>query len=76
MRSPSGLAVEELHDHEAIAVGERAEVEHLDDVIVADAARGLRLALEALRRRRRSRRDAACSTLIATRRWMRTFSPS
>ena len=58
-RRASGLAIEELHDHEAVAVGERAEIEHLEDVIVADAAGGLRLALEALHRvgvrRRRSR---------------------
>ena len=42
------LAVEELHDHEAVAVGQLPEVEHLEDVVVADAAGGLRLALEAL----------------------------
>ena len=33
----------------AISTGQLAEVEHLEDVIVADAARGLCLALEALR---------------------------
>ena len=44
------LAVEELHHHVAVAVGQRAEVEHLEDVIAADAAGRLRLALEALHR--------------------------
>ena len=41
------LAVEVLHDHEAVAVRQRPEVEHLEDVIVADLPGGLRLALEA-----------------------------
>ena len=42
------LAVEELHHDEPLAVRERADIEHLEDVVVADAARGLRFALEAL----------------------------
>ena len=44
------LAVEELHDHEAVVVGQRAEVEHLENVIAADAAGRLRFALEPLHR--------------------------
>ncbi len=40
------LAVEKFHDHEAVAVGQRPEVEHLEDVVVADLAGGLRLPLE------------------------------
>src|SRR6185436_17078534 len=41
------LAVEVLHDHEAVAVRCGAAVEHLDDVVRADAAGRLGLALEA-----------------------------
>ena len=40
------LAVEELHDHEALAPGQLADVEHLEDVVVAYFAGGLRLPLE------------------------------
>ena len=42
------LAVHELHDHEPVAVRQVAEVEHLADVLGADAAGGLGLALEPL----------------------------
>src|SRR5690606_34845564 len=42
------LPVEVLHDHEALAVRQLAQVEDLEDVIVADPARRLRLAFEAL----------------------------
>jgi hypothetical protein len=42
------LALEELHHHVEAAVVHRAQVEHLDDVLAADASRRLRLALEAL----------------------------
>ncbi len=41
------LAVQVLHDHISIAVGQRPEVEHFEDVIVADLSGRLRLALEA-----------------------------
>src|SRR5690606_16027326 len=40
------LAIHELHDHVALAVGELAEIEHLDDVLRPDAPRSLRFALE------------------------------
>ncbi len=42
------IAVQELHDDVAIAVRQNAQVEHLQDVIVADATSGLRLTFEAL----------------------------
>ncbi len=42
------LAVQVLHHHEAVVVGQRAEVEHLEDVIAADTSGGLSFALEAL----------------------------
>src|SRR5690606_17470602 len=45
-----GLALEELHHHVAIAVGQVAEIQHLHDVLGSDAPRCLRLALEALHR--------------------------
>ena len=38
----------ELHDHEAIASRQHAQVQDFQDVVVADATRGLRFALEAL----------------------------
>ncbi len=41
------LALEELHHEVALAVGERAEIEDFDDVLGADAAGRLGLALEA-----------------------------
>ena len=41
------FAVEVLHHHEAIAIGERAEIEHFENVVAPDLASGLRLALEA-----------------------------
>jgi hypothetical protein len=42
------LAVEELHHHETITIGQIAQVEHLDDVIRTNAARSLRFSLEPL----------------------------
>ncbi|HVK30760.1 MAG TPA: hypothetical protein VM575_20665 [Nocardioides sp.] len=42
------LAVEELHHDVAIAVVEPAEIQNLEDVIIADAAGRLRFPLEAL----------------------------
>ena len=45
---PEALALEVFHHHEAVAVGQVAEVEHLDDVLGSDAAGGLRFALEPL----------------------------
>src|SRR5262249_29530945 len=42
------LAVQVLHDDVAIAVGGRTEVQDFEDVVVADLAGGLRLALESL----------------------------
>src|SRR5690606_9608164 len=45
------LTVQILHDHVAVAVGQRPEVEHLEDVIASDPTSRLRLALEALEHR-------------------------
>jgi hypothetical protein len=47
---PAGqrFAVQKLHDDVAIAIRKNAEVEHLQDVIVADPSGCLRLALETL----------------------------
>ena len=48
IRVDKRLAVQILHDDEVVAVGQLTDVEHLQDVVVADAASRLRLALEAL----------------------------
>jgi hypothetical protein len=47
---PAGerLAFQELHDDEVITVSQLPDIEHFEDVIVADAPRCLRFALEAL----------------------------
>ena len=52
--------VEQLHDQERRAreLGRDVRVDHLDDVLTADARRRLRLALEALDRQRVARREA------------------
>ena len=50
MRSDEAVPVEELHHHVAIAVGQVAQIEHLDDVLGADASGRLGFALEALHR--------------------------
>ncbi len=49
MCNPGGerLSVEELEHHVLRAIGKRAEVEHLENVIVADSTRSLRFTLEA-----------------------------
>src|SRR5262249_40064981 len=43
------LAVEVLHDGEVIAARPTAEIEHLQNMVVADAAGGLRFPFETLR---------------------------
>src|SRR5689334_15293039 len=56
------FSIEKLHDHVALAGWERAEIQDLENVIVADRARDLRFTLETLNNLR-IRRDARVKEL-------------